>query len=81
MVLKVKATEVLWQMRQQDVFAEIARLLGVPSANTNTPGWFHKCMQALKNILSTILDEEVEELEREQKRIATQGYPDYIKQE
>ena len=67
MVLKVKAMEVLWQMRQQDVFAEIARLLGVPLANANTPGWFNKHMQALKNILSTMSDEEAEELEREQK--------------
>ena len=38
-------------------------------------------MQALKNILSTMSDEEAEELEREQKRIAAQGYPDYIKRE
>ena len=81
MVLKVKATEVLWQTRQQDVFAKIARLLGVPSANANTPGWFNKRMQALKNILSTMSDEEAEELEREQNRIAAQGYPDYIKRE
>ena len=79
MVLKVKVTEVLWQTRQQDVFAEIARLLGIPSVNANTPGWFHKHMQALKNILSTMSDEEAEELEREQKRITAQGYPDYIK--
>ena len=34
MILKVKPIEVLWQTRQQDVFAEIARLLGVPSADS-----------------------------------------------
>ena len=81
MVLKVKPIEVLWQTRQEDVFAEIAKLLGVPSANTNTEGWFSKRMQALKNILRTMSDEEAEELEREQKRIGTQGYPEHIKQE
>ena len=66
MVLKVKPIEVLWQTRQEDVFAEIAKLLGVPSANTNTEGWFSKRMQALKNILRMMSDEEAEELEREQ---------------
>jgi hypothetical protein len=81
MVLKVKPIEVLWQTRQQDVFAEIARLLGVPSANTNTEGWFSKRMQAMKNILRTMSDEEAEELQREQKRIGTQGYPEHIKRE
>lgn len=79
MVLKVKPIEVLWQTRQEDVFAEIAKLLSVPSANTNTEGWFSKRMQALKNILRTMSDEEAEELEREQKRIGTQGYPEHIK--
>ena len=54
-------------MRQPDVFAEIVRLLGIPSANTKTEGWFSKHMQALKNILRMMSDEEVEELKREQK--------------
>ena len=81
MVLKVKPIEVLWQTRQEDVFAEIAKPLGVPSANTNTEGWFSKRMQALKNILRTMSDEEAEELERKQQRIGTQGYPEHIKRE
>ena len=67
MALKVKPIEVLWQMRQPDVFAEIVRLLGIPSANKKTEGWFSKHMQALKNILRMMSDEEVEELKREQK--------------
>ena len=67
MALKVKPIEMLWQMRQPDVFSKIVRLLGIPSANTKTKGWFSKHMQVLKNILRTISDEEAEELEREQK--------------
>jgi len=81
MILKVKPIEVLWQTRQQDVFAEIARLLGIPSADANTPGWFQKRMLAMKNILSMMSDEEAEQLERERERIGTQGYPDYIQRE
>ena len=61
------------------MFAEIVKLLGIPSANTNTEGCFSKCMQALKHILAMMSDEEAEELEREQKRIGTQGYPEHIK--
>ena len=81
MALKVKPIEVLWQMRQPDVFAEIARLLGIPSANTKTEGWFSKHMLVLKNILTMMSDEEAEELEREQKQIGTQGYPEHVKHE
>jgi len=81
MILKVKPIEVLWQTRQQDVFAEIARLLGILSADANTPGWFQKRMLAMKNILSMMSDEEAEQLERERERIGTQGYPDYIQRE
>lgn len=79
MLLKIKPIEVLWQTRRDDVFAEIAHLLGIESADTTTPGWLNKRMEALKNVMDSLSVEERAELDKEHKRIATQGYPEDVK--
>lgn len=69
----MKKTEVLWKTRQEEVFAEIAMLLGTDSANASTPGWFNQRMPALGNILSRMTTAEKDELEKERQRLDLEG--------
>ena len=71
--VKMKISEVLWKTRQAEVFAEIATLLGVESANASTPGWFNQCMPAIGNILARMTTEDREELEKGGERWELEG--------
>jgi len=44
--------EFLWNTKPDEVFQEIAKLLGCAEANTYTPGWFEKHGTAIANIYS-----------------------------
>lgn len=70
----VKRTDVLWLNRQDEVFAEIAKLLGVEKADTQTKGWFNKRMRAMGNIIERMSDEETDALDKEAARILREGY-------
>lgn len=70
----MKRTEVLWKTQRGKVFEEIARLLGVPTADETTPGWFHKRMAALGNIIASMTEHEKAQLDDEVEKISTQGY-------
>lgn len=72
--LRMKKTEVLWKTRQEDVFAEIAILLGVESANATTPGWFNQRMPAMGNILARMTTLEKQQLEKDRERLQLEGY-------
>jgi hypothetical protein len=63
--INVKLTTALWLSREEDVWVEIASLLGVPEATSNTPGWFEVRMKALGNMLARMTPEEKEELVKE----------------
>ena len=69
----MKISEVLWKTRQDEVFAEIATLLGIQSANASTPGWFNQRMPALGNILARMTMSEREELEKDRQRLELEG--------
>ena len=71
--VKMKISEVLWKTRQADVFAEIANLLGIKSANASTPGWFNQRMPAIGNILAQMTTADREELEKEHERFELEG--------
>jgi len=66
-------TDILWQTRQGDVWAEIAALLNMESANTQTPGWFEMRMTAMKNILNKMTEDEKSKLQEEADRMAKEG--------
>jgi len=72
--MNAKLTQVLWLTREKDVLAEIASLLGVPEANTKTPGWFGVRMKAMGNIIEWMSPEERAELEKERERISQEGH-------
>jgi len=71
--VKMKISEVLWKTRPQEVYAEIATLLGIESANASTPGWFNQRMPALGNILARMTTAERGELEKECERLELEG--------
>ena len=66
-------------MRQEDVFKEIALMLGVEEADTTMAGWFSKRLPAISNIIEQMSVVEQRELDAEVERINRQGYPKDIK--
>ena len=65
--------DVLWWTWQKDVFAEIAALKGLVSADSNTPGWFMLRQTAEKIILDRMSEEEKSNLRGEAERMAREG--------
>ena len=61
------------------MWEEIGRLLGVENADSMTPGWIGKRMEAIHNVLEKMTDAENQELNRETRRINAEGYPEDIK--
>ncbi|KAF8802326.1 hypothetical protein BYT27DRAFT_7112582 [Phlegmacium glaucopus] len=73
--IKYRLTDILWWTREQDVFAEIASIMELPSANTHTPGWFPNRTIASKNVIDAMSHEEREKLDQEAERIRVEGLP------
>jgi len=57
------------------VFREIASLMQIDSADTNTPGWFQLRTKASKNILDAMTDDERREIEAEAEQMQSEGLP------
>lgn len=72
---KYRLTDVLWWTRQGEVFSEIASIMGIESANTNTAGWFSVRRTAEKNILDRMTDIEKDKLREEADQMAVEGLP------
>jgi len=79
--MRLNKSETVWQTRKDEVLAEIAKMLGLESVDTNTAGWFEKRMEAIKNIRARMSEEEKQELEREQIRLSTEGFSEEVKQQ
>jgi hypothetical protein len=78
-ILKVKLNEVLWQTNKELVFTEIASLLGIPSADSNTPGWIGKRLKALQNVYARMNPEEKAALKMHRNRIKREGHPEDLR--
>ena len=78
---RYRLTDILWWTRQEDVFNEIAKILQLPSADTNTPGWFQLRTKASKNILNNMSQEEHEALEAEAARLQKEGLPQDVQRQ
>jgi hypothetical protein len=72
---RYRLTDILWWTRQEDVFKEIASILDLDNANTNTPGWFQLRTKASKNILNAMSVEERNILEDDAERMQKEGLP------
>jgi hypothetical protein len=55
--------------------AEIASILNLPTADTNTPGWIGHRLPATKNILDRMTDEEKTILMEEAENYRVEGLP------
>lgn len=78
---RYRLTDVIWWTRQSDVFKEIATILGIDSADTNTPGWFPLRTKACKNILNAMSDDERQKLEEEADKMRKEGLPEDVKRQ
>ena len=54
--------------------AEIAKILGVDVATTETPGWFVARTRAIKNIMGNMTSEELISLDAEVESFLKTGY-------
>ena len=71
-------TDILWWTQQDEVFAEMARMLHILSATMRTPGWFVLLMKVSKNIINLMTEEESLALENTGKRMQREGFPPHI---
>lgn len=78
---RYRLTDILWWTRREDVFKEIASILDLDSADTNTPGWFQLRTKASKNILNAMAEDEREALEKEAERMQNEGLPPDVQKE
>lgn len=72
----VRKSDVIWTTRKDLVFKEIAILLNIDKADTRTPGWFGKRTPAIRQVLSKMLPEEKAQLDKQIKKIESDGYPE-----
>lgn len=69
-----KLTELVWRKDRDQVFEEIAKLMGIDSADTTTEGWFQHRTKACKNILNGMTDAERNTLHQEAEDLAERGW-------
>ena len=74
--MHLKLTDALWLTQREDALAEIATMLGVSQATTNTPGWFGVRTTACGNIIQRMSPEEKAALEKDRDRICREGHPE-----
>lgn len=69
-----KCTDIIWNMRQDDVMKEIAKILKVETVTTTTPGWFSAQTSAIKNIVERMMPDELTVLAKEREEVGRKGY-------
>lgn len=75
---RYRLTDIVWYKHQEKVFEEIASILKIETANTNTPGWFQLRTKAAKNVIQSMNEEDRKELEDEAERMLKEGFPQDI---
>ena len=78
---RYRLMDILWWTRQEDVFKEIASILQLDSADSNTPGWFQLRTKASKNILDAMSEEDQNSLENEANHMQWEGLPSEVQQQ
>ncbi|KAH9481975.1 hypothetical protein JR316_0006505 [Psilocybe cubensis] len=73
---KHKRTTVLWRTRPDDVYKEIASILGLEHADSTTPLAFETRSRAMGNIISRMTPQEKRALDREAETLNTVEYTD-----
>jgi hypothetical protein len=70
-----KLTDVLWWTNQEKVMKEVAVLMDLDYADTNTPGWFKHRTAAAKTIIDNMPDPEKCKLQMKAQEMAQEGFP------
>jgi hypothetical protein len=60
-------------MYRERVLQEVANILHIPEVTTSTRGWIGSRTQAIQKIREQLTPEELEEVEKERKRLASEG--------
>lgn len=68
----------LWWKNPDDVMKEVASIMGLESADTNTPGWFENRTTAAKNILNVMTEAQKNRLRDEADEMAAKGLPEEV---
>ena len=76
---KIKISNIVWEWKEKEVFAEIATLMNIRHAATKTPGWFAYKSKAIGNVISTMPDREIQKMRREIEHREWEGNPEHIK--
>ena len=66
-------TDILWYTQKESVLNEIASIMGLDSADTNTPKWFEHQTRASKNVSDALSEEERKTLEEEAEQMWQEG--------
>lgn len=70
-----RLNDVLWWTKPEVVLKEIANLMGLEYADTQTLGWFNYRTAASKNILRCMTHVEKEKLRKDAEDMAENGLP------
>jgi hypothetical protein len=73
---KHRLIEVLWYKKEDVVMKEVASLMGLPSADTHTPGWLGYRTQASKNVLNNMSVVDKNALQDQADEIVEKGLPE-----
>lgn len=76
---KYRLTDVLWWTRPEDVFQEIALIMGIESADSHTKGWFELRTTASKQLINKMRDAEKRKLQDEADQMWSMGLPEELK--
>jgi len=75
----IKISHIVWEQKEEEVFAEIAKLMGLPFADSKTRNWFSYLSKALGNVISRLTAEEQAEMRQELEHRKKHGNPDHVK--
>jgi hypothetical protein len=77
-IKKYRLTDVLWWNRKDEVMKEIASIMDIESADTNTAGWFPHRNLAAKNLLDNMSSSEINKLRVEAAGMSQKGFPEEL---
>ena len=75
----MKISHIVWEQKEEEVFAEMAKLMGLPFADSKTRNWFSYLSKALRNVTSRLTAEEEAEMRQELEQRKRDGNPDHVK--
>ncbi len=76
-----KRTDLIWRDRKEEVMEEVAKVLGLETATSRSPGFFAARQKALLKMLARLTEIELKALDAEVERISREGNPEEVKRQ